>query len=233
MVFIGLNGSAEELQLDAKNRHYIQTGDMDANFRRYMQLPQDELLQTTPPFFSVTFPSCKDTEYAQKYPGKSVVIAAVPTDYAHWAEWDASAKAKRPEDYEYFKRTLCHHFWEQIVQRFPQLDGKADVLDLGTPLSIKHYLQALGGSVASMPHDQHRFAPRNSANLRWETDVPNLYLSGTAMDSLANIPHSGQDIFCGGFAGALTGAVFATGHLLSKYGVKNEQRDEATAKKID
>jgi phytoene dehydrogenase-like protein len=53
-----------------------------------------------------------------------------------------------------------------------------EYLDMGTPLTLNHYLNALGGSITSLPHDSTRFAPVNSANLRAETDIPGLYLSG-------------------------------------------------------
>jgi all-trans-retinol 13,14-reductase len=69
MVFVGLNGSGVDLNLDLQNHHFMAEGDFVAKLEEYSRLSNEQLLDTEPPFLSVTFPSMKDSTYERRFPG--------------------------------------------------------------------------------------------------------------------------------------------------------------------
>jgi hypothetical protein len=69
MVFVGLNGTTEELSLDKRNHHFIVDEKLIQRLGEYVKLDNEQLLDVMPPFYSVTFPSAKDPSYAARFPG--------------------------------------------------------------------------------------------------------------------------------------------------------------------
>ena len=51
-------------------------------------------------------------------------------------------------------------------------------MDLATPLTFENLIRGAKGSVGSLAHDTARLNPSAFAELRAETDIPKLYLSG-------------------------------------------------------
>lgn len=79
---------------------------------------------------------------------------------------------------------------------FPQLEGRMEYFEVGSPLSNTYYLGTEKGEVYGVDHDTTRFSLEAIAQLRPDIGVPGLYLTG-------------QDILTCGISGAMYGACSA------------------------
>ncbi len=86
---------------------------------------------------------------------------------------------------------------------FPKLEGRKVYMDVGTPLSNIHYLGTPRGEVYGVDHNTTRFSLQAMSDLRPQTSVPGLYLTG-------------QDVFMCGFIGAIFGGVLAASTILKR-----------------
>merc|ERR1712086_997395 len=77
-------------------------------------------------------------------------------------------------------------------------------MSVGTPLSNQHYIAAPRGEIYGLDHNHARFAdPQLVMELRPETDIPGLYLSG-------------QDILSCGFTSALYSGILTASVVLKR-----------------
>ena len=74
---------------------------------------------------------------------------------------------------------------------------------MGTPITNKYYLAASGGEMYGLDHDMKRFTPQAAKDIRPDTPVQNLYLTG-------------QDVFTAGFVGASFGGLLAASSILNR-----------------
>lgn len=65
-------------------------------------------------------------------------------------QWEDGRVMHRGEDYEKLKRSIGDVIWKQTLALFPQLKGKVEYFDVGTPVTNKHYLGASGGEMYGM-----------------------------------------------------------------------------------
>ncbi|GBG78855.1 hypothetical protein CBR_g28080 [Chara braunii] len=144
----------------------------------------------------ISFPSVKDPESEVQHPGGSTCCVLAPTDYSQFQKWAGSVKGKRGTDYEDIKKDLATLLTAMVLERFPQLEGKVDYVDLGTPLTIEHYLKSLQGAPYGLAFSPVRFAPEVQQILCPETPIKGLYLAG-------------QDTMVNGIAGAHLGGLLA------------------------
>ncbi len=77
---------------------------------------------------------------------------------------------------------------------FPQLEGRMEYFEVGSPLSNTYYLGTEKGEVYGVDHDTMRFSLEAIAQLRPDIGVPGLYLTG-------------QDILTCGISGAMYGGL--------------------------
>jgi len=92
---------------------------------------------------------------------------------------------------------------DQASQLYPQIKDKIDYIEIGSPVTNKHYLAAPHGEIYGLDHGFERFDPWTLARLRPQTDIPGLYLTG-------------QDAMLCGFTGALFGGLLCTGAILGR-----------------
>lgn len=91
----------------------------------------------------------------------------------------------------------------QVLELYPQLDGRKVYMDVGTPLSNIHYLGTPRGEVYGVDHNTKRFSLPAVASLRPETPLPGLFLTG-------------QDVFTCGFIGAMFGGALCASAVLKR-----------------
>uniref|UniRef100_H3AY50 Retinol saturase, tandem duplicate 2 n=1 Tax=Latimeria chalumnae TaxID=7897 RepID=H3AY50_LATCH len=122
-VFVGLNGTSEELGLKAENFWIYPDNEIDSLMDKVVSFAQDELLQGVPMIF-ISFPSAKDPTWNDRYPGKSTMIIVSVACYEWFEEWKDEKVMHRGSRYDDLKMTITSKMIEQALELFPQLEGK-------------------------------------------------------------------------------------------------------------
>jgi all-trans-retinol 13,14-reductase len=217
-VFIGLDGSAEELGLKASNVWAFSDSDLQTQLDNYMSLAPDEATKLAPPLLFISFPSTKDPTFAERFPGKSTCEIVTVSPHRWYKEWEKERVMHRGEDYQSLKLAIGRQAWGQVLEMFPHLEGREEYFDVGTSLSNQYYLGSYGGEVYGVDHNLERFTLDTMAKLRPQTGLAGLYLTG-------------QDVMACGFSGAMYGGVFCASAILRRNlvtelaGVRKELRD--------
>ena len=194
-LFIGLNGSAEDLGLDDASHWVHKTGDSDQQFEQYLQ---DSTLDF--PFVFISSPSTKDPNWSGERPNISTVTIIVPAAYAWFEKWKDKPWGKRGDDYDELKEIFKLRLIEELYRHWPKTKGKVAWQELSTPLSTVHFAQRAQGEVYGYDHTPERFQQRC---LRPASSVRGLFLVG-------------QDMVTLGVTASLTSAILATSLILRK-----------------
>ncbi|NXG14407.1 RETST reductase, partial [Grallaria varia] len=201
-VFVGLNGSREELGLEPTNYFIYPGSDLDGIMRCYLDSSREEAPKNMPLLF-VTCPSSKDPTWEMRHPGKSTLAIVSFARYEWFEEWKDKQVHKRGDDYEDLKKTFVDAIMQTVFRLYPRIEGRIEYLSGGTPLTNQHYIGSPRGELYGADHGIPRLQDEVLAALRAETAVPNLYLTG-------------QDLCVGGFMGALQGAIICASHILGR-----------------
>ena len=202
-VFVGLEGTKEELELKASNIWAFNNADLDGTFEKYTNLSPDEVIKSPVPLLFLSFPSTKDPTYNDRYPGKTTCAIVTVAPYEWFEQWTEEKVMHRGDDYQSLKMAIARQMWNQVCELFPQLEDKLEYLDVGTPLSNQYYLGTARGEVYGIDHNTTRFSPNMIAKLRPDIGIPGLYLTG-------------QDTFNCGFAGAMFGGLACASAILRR-----------------
>lgn len=192
-LFIGCKGSAAELKLPKTNLWIYPTPHHEQNVANFRDNPEAEF-----PLLYVSFPSAKDPEWDQHYPGKSTVQVITMAPYEWFERWRGSTWNQRGADYDAFKDKLAKRMLEKLYEQMPQLWDAVDFYELATPLSTEWFHLYDRGEIYGLEHDAQRF---RQDWLHPVTPVKNLYLTG-------------QDVVTAGVGGAMMGGVLTTAALL-------------------
>ncbi|MCC9606281.1 NAD(P)/FAD-dependent oxidoreductase [Blastopirellula sp. JC732] len=194
-LYIGLRETAEQLGLSKPNLWVYRDYDHDRNFARIQADPNAPL-----PVAYISFPSAKDPDFEQRYPGRATIEVISVAPYAWFAPWASDPWKKRGDEYEALKEQLTGKLLEQLYACCPQVEGRIDYAELSTPLSTEHFMGHPHGMIYGLAATPARFAERW---LRPQTPLRNLYLTGT-------------DICTLGIAGALFGGFLTASAILGK-----------------
>ncbi|XP_053125727.1 all-trans-retinol 13,14-reductase [Hemicordylus capensis] len=201
-VFIGLKGSKEELGLEAKNYFLYQDNQLDEVFISYLNSSRETAAKNIPLVY-IASPSAKDPLWEKRYPGKSTLIILAIARYEWFEEWKDKKVTKRGADYEDLKNSFVENLMETTLKFYPQIKDKIEHVSAGTPLTNQHYIGSPRGEMYGASHSISRLQAEVTATIRPQTPVPNLYLTG-------------QDVFLGGFPGALHGALICASAVLQR-----------------
>jgi len=199
-LYIGLNGSPEELNLPKAN-YWIYPDDLDHDdcVSRY-----EKDIDAAFPVVYISFPAAKDPTWNERYPGKSTIDIITAMPYNLFNEWKGTRWKKRGEDYEALKEKLAQRLLEELYKKEPQVKGKVDHYELSSPITTQHFMNYDKGELYGIDHNPERYEQRF---LQPKTPIKNLYLTG-------------QDIVTCGVAGALFAGFLTASAILKKNIVK-------------
>ncbi len=195
-LYIGINESNEKLKLGKANYWVFPDNyDHDKNVEDYINNPDAEL-----PVVYISFPSSKDPDWENRYPGKTTIEIVTLSPYKWYEQWKDKRWMKRGDDYKAFKEKLAQRLLEALYKRHPELRGKIDYYELSTPLSTAHFANYEFGEIYGIDHTVDRFEQKF---LKARTPVKNLYLTG-------------QDIVSCGVGGALFSGLITASAVTGK-----------------
>ncbi len=199
-LYIGLNGSPEELKLPKTNYWvYPDKLDHDTAVENYLKDGNTEF-----PVVYISFPSAKDPDFIKRYPGKSTIDIITLLPYDGFKNWDGTKWMKRGDEYNQLKENLSKRLLNILIKHIPQVEGKIEHYELSTPLTTKHFVNYNEGEIYGLDHSPKRFRQRF---LKPRTPIKNFYLTG-------------QDIVTAGVAAALFSGVITSSALTGKNIIK-------------
>lgn len=200
-LFCKIRGDATELNLPTHNLWYFNRFDLDTAFDEYFANPTE----VRPPTVYVGFPCTKDSTWKTRFPNTSNCILISDGLYEWFEKWSSKPWGHRGEDYEEFKKKLAKHLLDILYDVVPQVKGKVEYHDLGTPLSEVTFLASFRGGSYGTQCTPSMFDPINrSWTTTPHTEVPGLYLAG----SDAFLPS-----VVGAMYGGCLGACAVLGHM--------------------
>lgn len=200
-LYIGLEGSPEALQLPKTNYWvYPADGDHDRCIQNYLE----DLTQPFPVVY-ISFPSAKDPDWSNRYPGKSTIDIITLVPYEVFEKWSDKSWKKRGAEYEAVKEEFAQRLLKVLYKQLPHLKGKISCYELSTPLTTQHFVNYEKGEIYGLDHSPARF---RQSFLKPKTPIKNFYLTG-------------QDIATAGvggalFSGALTSMAITGKNVLKK-----------------
>lgn len=199
-LYVGLNGSPEELNLPKANYWiYPEEGSHEENLNRYKDNINAEL-----PLVYISFPAAKDPDWSNRYPGKSTIDIITLMPYEVFSSWENTDWKKRGEDYEELKEKIAQRLLAKLYELEPQTEGKVDCYELSTPLTTRKFVNYERGEIYGLEHTPERF--ENKA-LRPHTGIKGFYLTG-------------QDISTAGVVGAMAAGLLTASAVLKKNLIK-------------
>lgn len=201
-LFCKIRGDATELGLPTHNLWYFHKYDLDTAFDEYFARPTE----VRPPTVYVGFPCTKDVTWKKRFPNVSNCILISDGLYEWFEKWADAPQGHRGQDYEDFKAKLSKHLLDILYECVPQVEGKVEYHELGTPLSEVTFLASYrGGSYGT----QCKTTMFDSVNRQWTTSphtaLPGLYLAGS-------------DAFLPSVVGAMYGGCFGACAVLGQLG---------------
>ena len=199
-LYLGLEGSPEELGLPKTNYWiYPEKVDHDTAVQNYLGDINNEF-----PVVYISFPSAKDPDWSNRYPGKSTIDIITLVPYSLFEKWDGTSWMKRGEDYESIKETITNRLLDVLYKHVPSAKEKIIHKELSSPLTTKHFVNYDEGEIYGLDHSPKRFRQRF---LKPRTPIKNLFLTG-------------QDIVSAGVAAALFSGVITASAITGKNIIK-------------
>lgn len=185
-LYIGIQDTAENLRLP-KTNFWIYPGE------DYDTIVNDFKKETTYtgeadfPMVYISFPSAKDPDFLNRYPGRATVEIVAPCMHQWFAQWQDEPWGKRGDEYEALKEQLAQRLLKSLYEKMPHLEGKIDYYELSTTLSTDFFCRYQQGEIYGLDHSPQRF---EQEWLKPKTTIKGLYLTG-------------QDVLTCGVVGAM------------------------------
>ena len=199
-LYIGLDGSPEELKLP-KTNYWIYPDKIDHDTAVHNYLTD---LDAEFPVVYISFPSAKDPDWSNRYPGKSTIDIITLLPFEGFKNWNGTKWMKRGEDYNDKKEKIAQRLLDVLYKHIPQAKGKIQHYELSTPLTTQHFINYDKGEIYGLDHTPKRFRQNF---LKPRTKIKNLYLTG-------------QDVVTAGVAAALFSGVITTSAMTGKNIIK-------------
>ncbi|WP_033957063.1 phytoene desaturase family protein [Psychroserpens jangbogonensis] len=195
-LYIGLDGTPEELGIPKTNYWvYPKDNDHDTCIKNYLK----DISQPFPLVY-LSFPSAKDPDWSNRYPGKSTIDVITLIPFETFEKWEGTPWKKRGEDYEAKKEEIAQRLLKEVYKQLPQVEGKINCYELSTPLTTQHFVNYEKGEIYGLDHSPSRY---RQPFLKPKTTIKNFYLTG-------------QDIVTAGVGGALFSGVLTSMAITGK-----------------
>jgi all-trans-retinol 13,14-reductase len=194
-LYVGLAPAPDAPPLDASNLWIHPGVDFDRNWSEFIADPEAPF-----PFLFISFPSAKDPSFNERYPGHQTIEVVTAAPFEQFAKWADTTWKKRGEDYDAVKERLTSRLLAELYRHVPQAARATATCELSTPLSTRHFDNALAGETFGLAHTPARFESRD---LGPRTPIDGLFLTG-------------QDVALEGVTGALAGAVTTASVILRR-----------------
>jgi len=188
-VYIGLQGTAEELGLPRTNFWIYPGNDYDTAVQEFMGDRNAPF-----PVVYISFPSAKDPDYLNRHPGTATIEIVAPAPYQWFERWKDKTWGKRGEEYESLKAELGERLMRHLYNKLPQLEGKVDYYEVSTPVSTEWFSAYRHGELYGLDHTPERL---QQDWLGPRTRIPGLWLTG-------------QDTLTCGVTGAMMSGLLTT-----------------------
>ena len=195
-LYIGLKHDLRKLGIGSTNYWVYPHNDHDRGVKEYMADQSKPL-----PVTYISFPSLKDPEWEDRYPGKSTIEMITLAPFEWFKKWEDERWKHRGDEYEAYKEQFSQRLLKELYKQFPQLEGKIDYYELSTPLSTKHFVHYEKGEIYGLDHSPARFRMKE---LRPKTPIKNFYMTG-------------QDIVTVGIGGALMSGVITAARVSKNF----------------
>jgi all-trans-retinol 13,14-reductase len=192
-LYIGLQGSSQELGLQKTNLWVYRDHRHEENFERF-----EKDIHAPFPVVYLSFPSAKDPDFDRRFPGRSTIEAITLGSYEQFSRWEGTRWKKRGAEYDELKAELSERLLDVLYAQVPSTRGKVDIAELSTPLTTRNFAAHAEGAIYGLAHTPERFEQRW---LRPRSAVPGLYLTGA-------------DVASAGLMGALMGGMMCSSALL-------------------
>ena len=195
-LYVGLEGTPESLNLPKANYWvYPNEGSHDENIAAFAEDINNQL-----PLVYISFPSAKDPEWSERYPGNSTIDILSVMPYEIFEKWEGTRWMKRPEEYNELKEELSTRLLNELYKLEPQTKGKVVHYELSSPLTTKNFVNYSRGEIYGLEHTPERFA---QSILKPATGVKNFYLTG-------------QDVSTAGVVGAMASGLLTSSVMTGK-----------------
>ena len=192
-VYIGLNKSAQDLNLPKTNFWIYPDEQHDKNVHDFM----DGKTETIPLIY-VSFPSAKDPSWDERYPGKATIEIVAGAKYEWFEKWKDETWGQRGDEYNAIKEKWQARLLEALYKKLPNIKDAVDYVEIATPLSTEYFCEYRHGEIYGLDHRPERF------DQKWltpKTPVKGLYLTG-------------QDIMTCGVVGAAMSGLLTSVKIL-------------------
>ena len=177
MLNVGLKGTPEELGIKNQNTWIIPTDKAGDLFGPMKKFYEDPFAEDAEIGALITFPSVKDQTSESK--GKTTCQILTIFDHDRFKQWEDQPHGDRGSDYEELKDVLRTKLMACLYKHHPLTEGKVELADVSTPLTVQTWLQTAGGACVGLDVTPERFFDEKIASLLDPVSpVPNLYLTG-------------------------------------------------------
>jgi all-trans-retinol 13,14-reductase len=209
-LYLGLQGTTEELGLQKTNLWVYPDHRHEENFRRFQ-----EDINAPFPVVYLSFPSAKDPDFQQRYPGRSTVEAITLGPYEPFRAWESTSWKKRGAEYDDLKASLTERLLQTLYKHAPGTRGKVEVAELSTPLTTRNFAAHSKGEIYGLAHNRRRFEQRW---LRPRTPIDGLFLTGA-------------DVCSAGVVGAMMGGMLCSSAVLQNNALGQVLKHQASTRR--
>jgi all-trans-retinol 13,14-reductase len=186
-VYLGFRGDIRKAGAGSANKWFYETWVSEKDIWSIYDPDADS------PVLYTSFPSLKDPTHdpgpEQRHTGE--IVTFVP--WSMFGEWRNTPWKDRPGEYDALKKRVQDKLLAQFFRHMPELQPMLEYAELSTPISTRHFVRPVMGSIYGLEPTPRRF---RTTWLRPRSPIENLFFSGSEVTTV-------------GVMGAMMGGVLA------------------------